>query len=689
MMDENVDLAPIILEFQDFFNQNYKEPIYGLVSHYPDIKSLNIDYQLLETYNPDLADQLRDEPELIIYAAENALREMNLAISPEIIFKPHVRFFNLPNNHLMIENISSKHICKLICFKGVITKRAEVKHRVHIAEYKCAYCGNTTKVLMDVNITPDGTCPSCKRKGGFTIVEDKSQFVDLQKIEMQELLERLKGSTTPAKIELRLEEDLVNSITPGDTIEVTGILRVRPPVLAKGKRRDQFVYTRYLDVVHAQTQQMDFEDIDINDEDEAEIIETSKDERVYTRFIKSLVPSIYGHTEIKESVLLQMFGGTKDKYSEGGARMRDDIHILLIGDPGVAKTRILQYMSRLAPKSVFVSGKTVSGVGLTASAERDDMGDGGWTLKAGALVLASGGMVAVDEFDKIDPEDRAAMHEVMESGQVSIAKAGIVATLKAKSAILAAANPKHGRFDPNRPPAEQFNIVPTLLSRFDLIFPLADVVDEKRDSNLATKILESHRNAMLEDQVELKDPDLFEPVFIKKYIAYARQNVRSIISEEAQDKIKAYYLKMRNMGKKTGAVAITPRQIEGLVRLTEASAKIRLSSIATGDDAARAIRLVDWMMRKIAVDKETGAFDIDILTTGKPKSQVDKINTILDTIKILQKTHGAVDIHMVIDDVHEKHNIDKRTSQRLIDELIYRGELYKSGPGKVKIVEQY
>ncbi|MCD6227056.1 minichromosome maintenance protein MCM [Candidatus Micrarchaeota archaeon] len=687
---EHVDISSIIQEFQEFFNMYYKKEIEKLVSVYPKNKSLNIDYQILERFNSELADKLINEPDLVIYSAKNALIEMNYTLLPNIKFKPHVRFYNLPKSDLLIENISSQHINKLISVKGVVTKRAEVKHKVHVATYQCAFCGEKTKIVISPETEPPSMCPSCKRKGGMVLLEDESEFVDIQRAEVQELLERLKGGTPPARLELWLEDDLVNSIIPGDTLEMIGILRLRQPYVPRGRKKVSFVYTRYLDILHVTKQKKEFEEIVITDDDKKEILNLSKSQNLYERMVKSIAPAIYGHHEIKEGILLQLFGGTPDKMLPSGGRIRDDIHILLIGDPGAAKSRMLQYVTALAPKSVYVSGKSVTGVGLTASAERDELADGGWTLKAGALVLSSGGIAAIDEFDKIDQEERASLHEAMESGQISIAKAGIVATMKSKTSILAAANPKFGRFDPERPLADQFNIPSTLLSRFDLIYPMIDVPDEEKDSNIADTILRTHQEAgkgvITPKDSKVIDEDVIPNDLMKKYIAYARQHVKPTLSEDAMDKIKSYYLKMREMGKQYSRVAITARQIEGLIRLTEASAKVRLASVAEADDAERAIKLVDWMMRKLAMDKEVGSFDIDTITSGRSRSQFEKFSSIIEIVKELQKNYDKVEIKRVIKEAEENYGISPQEANRIIQQLITKGDLYKPEHGIVKLV---
>jgi replicative DNA helicase Mcm len=318
------------------------------------------------------------------------------------------------------------------------------------------------------------------------------------------------------------------------------------------------------------------------------------------------------------------------------------------------------------------------------SAEKDDLGDGGWTLKAGALVLASGGMAMLDEFDKIDDEDRAALHEAMESAQISIAKAGMVAKFRTKTAILAAANPKWGRFDQNKNLADQFNIAPTLLSRFDLIFPIVDVLDEEKDSKLASHILKTHMGLETEDL----NKRIVDHEFLRKYIAYARREIRPMLTSVASDHIKEFYVNLRRKGKDTGSVAITPRYLEGLVRLAEANAKIRLSETVEEKDAETAIKLLDFVMKQVMTDKETGTLDVDTIATGKPKSERDKlqkVDTVLEIIREMLKSNDSADIEAVIEEAAQ-YDIDSKNAKRILSELLRKGDIYEKEHGQVKIV---
>lgn len=688
------DVSEIIRQFEDFFSSSCQKQIYELARDYPKKKSLNVDYYELERYDTDLADALVKKPDTIMEAAQNALVAVAHAM-PERKFEPHVRFFNLPDKDLMIQDISSRNISELISFKGVITKRNEVLHKVKIATYECLSCGERYKIPLTKKAQVPQVCEKCK-KNTLKLDEDDSYFMDVQRAEAQELLERVKGGAPAARIHLWFEDDLVNVITPGDNIMITGIMRIMPPVKQKGRPESSTIYTKYIDVVHVLGLQRDFEQVEIKEEEEKQIRELSGEPHLFERLVKSVAPAIYGHDEVKEALVLQLFGGAKDKQMPGGGPIRSDIHVLLIGDPGSAKTRFLQQIRELAPKSIFVSGKSTTGVGLTASAERDEFGDGSWSLKAGALVLASGGIASIDEFDKIDESERSAMHEVMESQTVSVAKAGIVTSFKAKTAILAAANPKHGRFDPNKLPGDQFDIPPTILSRFDLIFPIMDVMDEDKDTKLAEHILLSHKRATSHKaeaggkapDAKFYDPNLIDPAFLTKYIAYARQSTTPSLTEEAMEKIKNYYVEMRRLGRSQGggAVPITPRQIEGLVRLSEASAKARLSKTVEVADSERAIKITDFVIHKIMMDRETGRIDSDIISTGKPKSHVDKLETIMNIVRQMQKEFDKVEIAKVVEEA-KNYNIEEQLARRLVDDLIYQGELYKAAHGFVKVVD--
>jgi replicative DNA helicase Mcm len=675
-----VDLSSQISIFNDFFTTIYRHRIDELLLVYPSQKSLYVSYPDLEKFDPDIADALITSPDLILEAAEEAIKQLNLSVPAGKSFAPHVRFSDMPSENF-IEQITSKNINEMVAFKCVVTKRAEVMHKVKIAMYKCQLCDAEMKLYVGKNFQPPKRCDSCK-KFALVQVDDESTFTDIQRAEVQELLERVRGGAPAAHIELLLEDDLVNRVAPGDNIEVAGLLRLKPPM--KTRQKQDMIYGRYIEVNSAKSLKRDFEEIEITKEDERRLRELATNPAVSDTIVRSIAPSIYGHNEVKKALALQLFGGTRGKKMKGGAPIRDDIHILLIGDPGIAKSRFLQSVSEIAPKSIYVSGKSVSGAGLTVAAEKDELGEGGWTLKAGALVLASGGTAQVDEFDKIEEEDRAALHEAMETQTISVAKAGIVAKFRTKTAILAAANPKYGRFDQTKNLADQFDVPPTLLSRFDLIFPIVDILDEEKDAKLAEYILATHMGKESHEG----DESIFEKELLRKYIAYARRKIAPKLTQAASQKIKEFYVELRRKSKDAGSVAITPRYLEGLVRLAEANAKMALREEVEETDADVAISLFNYVMQQIMTDKATGAFDVDVVATGKPKSEREKLqksDTILEIIRELLKRNDTADVEQIIEE-GKAAGIEEKDARRIINEFLRNGTIYEKGYGQVKIV---
>jgi len=680
-----IDTSVYIEKFDDFFTDKYLKELTEFKSKYPSENSFYFSWNELSKYSDEIADELIEKPDLLLAAAKDAVvRWIGLDTTNKDI---HIRISELPEGgnkvSPLIQDIGSAHIHKLISIQGVVTKRAEVKPKVKMGIYRCTRCDSIQKIPIERGTEVPEICDQC-RKRSLELDETASYFVNLQRAEIQELLERVKGGTPAGHIEIILEDDLVNTIVPGDTVELVGILRIRPTPKVKAP-----IYSKFIDVIYVKNVQKEFEEVELTKEDEEEIHSFAKRPDVIEQITKAIAPSIYGHKEVKEALALQLFGGTIGKELPEGGKIRSDIHILLIGDPGAAKTRFLQYVAELAPKSVYVSGKSVTGAGLTAAAEKDELGDGGWTLKAGALVLASGGIASVDEFDKIEKNEQAALHEVMESQTISIAKAGIVARFKAKTAILAAANPKFGRFDPNQLPSDQFDIPPTLVSRFDLIFPIKDVIDEERDKNLVQHILTSHRDAAMKKKPESEAYNVIPSEFLRKYIAYSRKTMKPILTPEASEKIKEYYLELRRLGQSQKSVPITPRQIEGLIRLSEASAKARLSPYVEISDAERAVRLTHFVLTQIAFDRATGKFDSDILWsgTGQPRSRAEQYYDLVGIIREVTKSTGQASKEEIVVQA-KKLNIDEITTRRVMDEMLRKGELFEPKPGYLKLVQR-
>ncbi|MCK9292975.1 MAG: minichromosome maintenance protein MCM [archaeon] len=680
----------------EFFEEVYKKEIEVLASIYPQERSFDIDYKKLEDFDLNVSEKLLENPHLITEAANAAINKMDIGIldsEVESNFAPIVRFFNLPEEYrVAIRDVGAIHIAKLTSLEGTIRLITERLEKLTVAHFVCRKCGTGVNLSQKTQqLVKPIMCGECKGRE-FDIDLDQSKFIDYQKIQMQEPLESLKGSDQAANIDVYLSEDLVNRVSAGDKIVVTGVLKLRPP---KG---DTNIFGKYIVANHILKVDQEYEELKISIDEEKEIIELSKKADIYDLLSKSIAPNIFGHDVVKEAITLQMFGGVKKEIAK--QKLRGNIHVLLVGDPSTGKSKLLEYANILAPKSVYVAGKTVSGAGLTVSAVKDEFGEGGWTLKAGAVILASGGMAMIDEFDKINPDDRSSLHEAMAQSTVSVSKAGLYSKFKADTSILAAANPKYNRFDPYKNPIEQIDLPFSLISRFDLYFVIPDVLDRTMDLNIAKHVLKTQELAQKmshseksnsiskEDleEIEKKILPAIEPNIYKKYVAFSRQNIKPVLTAKASEKILNYYVELRDLGRNSRSFSATPRQLEGLIRLSEASAKIKLKNIIEEEDAERAIRIFKTSLEQTALDKETGKIDIDILQTGQSQSERNLVKTILKFIKDLSANGEPVPTKELYD-FAEENNITREKAQDAVIKLKKIGDIYEPRNGLLKATE--
>ncbi|MDP6265587.1 MAG: minichromosome maintenance protein MCM [Candidatus Woesearchaeota archaeon] len=667
----NVDASEQIKKFQEFLESYYYSQIVENLRK--DNKFVVVDFADLSKFDLDLANGLLESPEDTIKAAEIAIAQFDL----ENITGFKVRFKNLPESqNIMIRNIRSKHIGRLIYAEGIVRQKSDVRPQVTAAKFECPVCGNIINVLQLNGSFKEPTKCGCGRKGKFVMLS--KELVDAQGIVLEEVPESLEGGEQPKRINIFLKDDLVSPLSekktnPGSKVSIIGIIKEVPIILKTGSKSTTFDII--VEANHIETVEETFYEVKISEEDEQKIIELSQDPELYSKLVNSLAPSIYGYGKVKEALLLQLVGGVR-KVRSDKVVSRGDTHILLVGDPGSGKSAMLKRISVIAPKGRYVSGRGISGAGLTAAVVKDEFLKG-WSLEAGALVLASNGICCIDEMDKMISEDRAAMHEALEQQTVSISKANIQATLISRTTVLAAANPKFGRFDPFGIIAEQINMPPTLINRFDLIFPIKDLPDEARDEKMASHILKLHQ-----------DPDFYEPEisteFLRKYIAYAKQKVVPTITNNALQEIKEFYLKMRTSGSEEGgikAIPISARQLEALVRLTEATARLRLSDKATESDAKRAIGLIEYCLMEVGLDKETGKIDIDRIATGISASQRSHIIVIKDIITDLENKVGkAIPIDDVIAEAKSK-GVDEGKVEEVLEKLKRVGEIFEPRRG--------
>ncbi|GIU69363.1 MAG: ATPase AAA [Candidatus Woesearchaeota archaeon] len=664
-----MDVTEQIEKFHEFFDTLYKKALHQAVIKGE--KSISIDFSDLSKFNIDLAQELIDNPEDTLRAAEISIEQIGFNVKD---FKVRIR--NLPKTQQeQIRNIRSIHLNKLIQVTGIIRQKSDVRPQVTSARFECPSCGNTLTVLqLDTKFREPTKC-GCGRKGKFKLIG--KEMIDAQKIVLEESPEELEGSEQPKRLDVFLKGDLVSPMSerktnPGSKNIITGILK-EVPILA----RDGGKLTRFdlmLEANHVEAVAEDFSELEITDEEINEIRELSEDPKLSKRLVNSIAPSIYGHEKVKEALILQLFGGVRKKKDDGSVT-RGDIHILLIGDPGSGKSQMLKRVSIVAPKSRYVSGKGASAAGLTATVVKDEFLRG-YALEAGALVLTNKGICCIDELDKMTKEDTSAMHEALEQQTISINKANISATLRAETTVLAAANPKFGRFDPYELIPKQIDLPSTLINRFDLIFPIRDIPNKARDERTADFILRLHK--------ESSGGETDIPTeLLKRYIAYAKQNINPQMTDAALEEIKEYYVKMRSTGESDEgykSIPISARQLEALIRLSEASARSRLSNKVTKSDARRAIDLVHFCLTQIGVDPETGRIDIDSITTGITASQRSIIGTIKEIINELEKQIGK---QIPVDDIIMKakdKGIDQEKTEEVLDRLKKAGDIFAPRP---------
>ena len=478
-----------------------------------------------------------------------------------------------------------------VSVEGMVKNRSNIRNMIVKAHWSCNVCGEDRIVKMahgEKVTPPKGGCFRCEHRRGYTLNEQTTEFKDIQLLILQEPLDTIGGGFQPAETKVYLEDDLCDTVKPGDKVRINGVLKLQ-------KKGINNLFSEYLTAEYVEQLEQDFEDITITDKEIQQIKEISEDPQLFDRIRQSTLPSVYGNDELKEAIALYLFGSDNIPSDEEHDYYRGDIHILLIGDPGVAKSQILKRVSTLAPRGIYTSGKGSSGAGLTATAVKDEFGN--WSLEAGAMALADNGNICIDEFDKMREEDRSAIHEALEQQTISISKAGITTTLNSRCSVLAAANPKYGAFNPVKSIKEQITLSSTILSRFDFIFLLLDEPEPDRDMDIAMSIL------MQDFQSDDKIPfDLF-----RKYISYARKNIHPQLSYEVAKKLSEFYKEWRELATiNNNPIPITARQLNAMSRLAKASARARLSPIVELEDAERAIRLQKYCLKRIGFDQETG-----------------------------------------------------------------------------------
>jgi replicative DNA helicase Mcm len=674
--------------------------ILALSDRYPEERSLTVLFSEIDRVDTSLADVLLERPEEVIGAGQRAMREL-LPVADAESEGLRLRVIGLPQTaHRLIREIRESDLNRLIALDGIVRRVTEVRPQIRDAVFQCVACrtefhepqDEASMVFREPLECPEsqGGCGKPQGRTRFRLLPEKSSYVDAQRIEIQENPEILKHGAHPQGLAVMLTEDLAGHVLPGNRVVLNGVLKSFQRASAS---RGGVVRNTTFDLLvlgnSVEWKQQEYDEIEITPEEERLFLGFRGDPTVVDKIVMSLAPTIKGMEEEKEAIALQLFGGVEKRHPDG-VRVRGDIHTLIVGDPGTAKSQLLRYVAEVAPRGIYTSGKGATAAGLTAAAVKDDFAGGRWVLEAGMLVLADGGMAVIDELDKMSPDDRSAMHEALEQQTVSIAKAGITSTLNARCPVLAAANPKWGRFTNDRTIAEQIDLPPTLLSRFDVIFSIKDHPNQERDRRLANGILASHREG--ESRVYAPNERTsssgapFPPELLKKYIAYAKRSIRPILSDAALAALSDYYVKVREQGEEPNSpVPITARQLEALVRLSEAAAKARLSSEVGVEDAQRAIQIMQNFLKRVAMT-EGGKLDVDLVQSGVSHSQRERLDIVMRVMRELQdRSEGTFSAEEYIT-ASEKAGVPANRAEALLQTLRNQGEIIESRPNRLQLV---
>jgi replicative DNA helicase Mcm len=641
--------------------------------------SLIADYIDLDVANPEIAKLITYRPDETLEAFNEAvvsiLREIHFDYAEEIKEKIKVRIGNYTVQK-GLRDINAEVIDKLIGVSGMVVRSSEVKPLAKKIGYRCLNCDAINEAqLKGLSLRKPTKCINCSEKE-LEMDPENSIFTDFQLVRLQELPEDLPAGQLPHYVEVTVMDDLVDRCRPGDRVLLTGIVRIEHEQIAPQAKTNLFRLRmegnniEYLGGLGGTKDTRTLERMAISGEDEKQIFAIAGKPDAYDKLIASFAPHIYGHEIIKEAILLLIVGSVTKKLDDGSTR-RGDINIFLVGDPGTAKSEMLKYAAKIAPRGLYTSGRGTTAAGLTAAVIRDKSGI--MMLEAGAVVLGDQGLVCIDEFDKIKPEDRSSLHEVMEQQTCSVAKGGIVATLNARTSILSAANPMYGKYDVFKNITENVNLPIPLLTRFDLIYVIRDTPEREKDSRIAGHILEIHRDVEHAAQPAI-EMDLF-----RKYLAYAKQ-IEPKLTIEVINALRDYYMKMRNVDSE-GMITVTPRQLEGLIRLATARARLLLQDNVKIEDAERAIYLVQRMLETAGVDVNTGKVDLGVLH-GKPHSEISKLKLFMEVFNgISGQDKNDVEEKNFINELVKTGKFSEDEARTYIKKAMQNGQIYERRSG--------
>uniref|UniRef100_A0AC35FGW3 DNA replication licensing factor MCM2 n=1 Tax=Panagrolaimus sp. PS1159 TaxID=55785 RepID=A0AC35FGW3_9BILA len=608
----------IVRRFKRFL-KNFKDPTTDKQKYILQIQQMASENResLIIEYN-DLADNagepaisffLPEAPFEVIELFDLAATEVVSLMYPHykrICATIHARIAGLPTFE-EIRMLRHIHLNMLITTTGVVTVTSGILPRLSLVKYNCIACGYVIGPITqgsEDEVKPS-SCASCQSRGPFELNVEETVYQNYQRITIQESPNLVEAGRLPRSKDVILTGDLCDACKPGDEIEVTGVFTNNYDSSLNSKQGFP-VFAAVIVANYIRTKDQ-IESDALTDEDIKAIRELSKDPEIAKKIFASIAPTIYGHQDVKQAIALALFRG-EPKTPNGKHSIRGDINVLLCGDPGTAKSQFLRYVGHLAPRSILTTGQGASAVGLTAYVQRHPV-TREWTLEAGAMVLADKGVCLIDEFDKMNDQDRTSIHEAMEQQSISISKAGIVTSLRARCTVIAAANPIGGRYDSSRTFAENVDLTEPILSRFDILCVIRDQVDPVEDEHLADFVIKNHRkmhpNAIKEsnesnngsidvfqENCPTTNVKLIPQQLLRKYLIYARENVHPKLEGRCAERIESVYSELRKESKATGSVAITLRHAEAMIRMAEAHAKMHLRGYVIEEDVNAAIRIM-------------------------------------------------------------------------------------------------
>ncbi|QLG47914.1 minichromosome maintenance protein MCM [Natrinema halophilum] len=628
-----------------FYRRYYKEAIGRLAQRYPnEQRSLEVDWRDVHKFDPDVADDYLAAPEQMQRYFEEALRMFDLSIDVEL--SAHVRVGNLPAEYTFYpgEFSPSEHLGDYRSIRGEITKATDVYPKIEEAAFECQLCGTLTRVPQsDGDFQEPHECQGCERQGPFRVNFDQSEFIDAQKLRIKVPPELADGAGQ--KIDAFVEDDIAGTATIGDRVIVSGTIRFEQDSAGTQKKPK---FDPYLEGHHIEIEETDQQDLDVDSQERKRIRELADGAEGEPLDVasESLAPKIYGYDIEKKALILALVSGGRIQYPTGDSD-RSDLHVLLLGDPGTAKSKLIDRAQQIGWRTVGVSSKRATVPGLTAAAEQDDFGDGEWVMKAGAFVKANGGTVCIDELDDMSPDTRAGMLEPMSKQRFSATLAGENVTFQTETSVVAAGNPRDGRFNPYEPIPEQFAFDSALISRFDLVFTMRDKPDKQEDREIANHILAS-RDAAKRANLENHDEDDLESIqtpvdgeVLRKWIALARQQDNPpFVSREVRNQLRDNWLELRGMYDydENEPIPVTFRSLEGLTRVCEALAKFEFCDKIHQRHVHQVSKIVGRSMDDIGKN-EDGELDADIQEVGESKDQRSRRKFLAGVIKELEEEY--------------------------------------------------